>query len=118
MLYGLLILLIVGLVAVFFITRERIEIQYTNSNVQKRDTFDKIKLRQKLLLKYLQKAPKVTLKIYQSLTNVSLEQAAKDLSQFTSEGVLQEVGEEGGPAYYDLRSNYNKQEIKQIINRK
>lgn len=114
-----LMLIIVGCFGLlYFLVREKIEIITFGFNQNdKRGQQIKFGLHRNLLNRYLKSQSKINLKIYQSLTGLTLEQAVTELEAFASEGWLKKIGVAGEVVYADFRQNAYQQNIKDTINR-
>jgi Fic family protein len=112
------IIILLSFALIYFLIRERTEIvEWISEQISSRDDESRIAIRRRLVKNYLSESQKITVGIYRALTGISPEQAAKELERFVSEGFLQKFGEEGEIAYYDLESQYNRQNINDQVNR-
>jgi predicted HTH transcriptional regulator len=116
--YTLVFVILACFLALYFLIRERTEIiEWVSEQTSSCNDESRIAIRRRLVKKYLSESRKISINIYRALTGISPEQAEKELEQFANEGFLQKFGETGEVVYYDLNSQYNRQNIYDQINR-
>lgn len=118
MAYLLVFVILAGFAALYFLVRERLEVIEKEIIDPQKEQQIQFEIRKKLLKRYLAQSKNISLRSYQLLTGVSLEEAVRDLERFAEAGFLFRFGEQGQTIYYDPRSSYNQQEIKSQINRR